>query len=137
MLGERLGEGTGKITGVRVVSSDEMEISIQGSGTILGVATNVFGTYTQTLRPDGQIHGGGELISLTEDGEKAAFKGLGVGQPTGPGFSASFSFAGTMDTESEKLASLNTVVTIGEWEVTEEGEIAYELWEWKSKAAGS
>ena len=56
MLGELIGEATGQITGMRVLSADpanlKVEISMQGSGTMFGQKMTEMGTYTQTLLPD-------------------------------------------------------------------------------------
>ena len=61
MLGERLGESAGKITGIRVLPTEgqqiKLEASFQGQGTLLGQPMSDFGTYSQTMRPDGTLYG--------------------------------------------------------------------------------
>src|SRR5262245_25476741 len=59
MLGEKVGEFRGKITGQRVLppegSSPKFETSVEIRGTILGVASTLVATYWSVLRPDGRL----------------------------------------------------------------------------------
>ncbi len=61
MLGEKLGELQGKVTGQRVLSSEgsgpKMETSFEIRGAILGVEAAMLGTYWSTVRPDGSLYG--------------------------------------------------------------------------------
>jgi hypothetical protein len=56
MLGEKLVEETGKITGYRVLPSDGMhpkvEVSFQAAGKILGIDSTDMGTYCSVLGED-------------------------------------------------------------------------------------
>ena len=54
-LGDRIGEASGRITGTRVVTplgghTQQIEVSFQGSGRLLGHDITDIGTYVQTLR---------------------------------------------------------------------------------------
>jgi len=53
-LGDQIGEASGTITGTRVIKSigtqAQIEVSFQGSGTMLGQDITDIGTYWQTLR---------------------------------------------------------------------------------------
>jgi hypothetical protein len=135
MLGEQLGEGSSKITTTRVLRSDgptpKLEISHRGSGKLLGMDTNVFGTYTQTLRSGGVLYGEGQTVAITSSGEMATWTGFGIGRPTGPVPAATFSVCGSFQTASEKLARLNTVATVIEQHVDEHGNGTWKMWEWK------
>jgi hypothetical protein len=99
MLGEKLGEASGALVGSRVLSVEEgtfkLELSMRGSGTVLGVTFADMITYTLVARPDGTYRGDGESVWLTEDGEASTWKGFGIGKPTGAGFSSSLAVAGT------------------------------------------
>jgi hypothetical protein len=59
MLGEKLGELRGKVTGQRVLPTDgpnpKVETSFEISGALLGVDATMLGTYWSVVRPDGRI----------------------------------------------------------------------------------
>lgn len=135
MLGEQLGEASGKITVTRALPSEgptpKLEISFQGSGNLLGVAMNDFGTYWQTVRPGGVLYGEGQVALITTDGEVANWTGFGVGRPTGRVPAGMFSVCGSFQTASERLARLNTVANVVEYQVDENGNYAWKMWEWK------
>ena len=65
MLGEKLGELRGKVTGQRVLPSDgpnpKVETSFEISGALLGADATMLGTYWSAVRPDGLLY------VLTED----------------------------------------------------------------------
>ena len=136
MLGEKIGELTGKVTGTRVLPGDDfryvkMEISFQQTGKVLGIDASDVGTYAVFERVPGQLYGEGQGITETsQDG--AIWNGHGVGKATGAGMAVSFRFslafqAGT----SGKLSRLNNVLVIGEHEVTADGNVKTTIWEWK------
>jgi hypothetical protein len=54
-LGDQIGEASGRITGTRVLAPEgqpvKVEVSLQGSGTMLGQQITDVGTYWQTVRP--------------------------------------------------------------------------------------
>ena len=132
MIGELISETTGKRVVRRVVSDDppRVEVSFEDSGKTLGVATNGFGTYTSTIRPDGTIYGEGHGLMTTPDGEGVSWKGRGVGKFTAKG---GVSYRGMLyfRTTSQKLARLNTVGGAFEYEVDPKGGTVSKIWEWK------
>lgn len=134
MLGEKIGEDTGRVTGRRVLPSEgygpKVEASFETGGTILGVGMTDIGTYWSIVRPDGNLQGEGQGVVMTEDGEMASWTGQGVGRFTGPG-SVSWRGAVYYQTASQKLARLNSVAVLFEFEVDEEGNIQGTYWEWK------
>ncbi|MCS4538123.1 MAG: hypothetical protein HYY67_04610 [Thaumarchaeota archaeon] len=134
-LGEMLGEERGKITGTRVLPSDgqgpKIETSFQASGKILGVEHSDIGTYLSVMRPSGVIYGEGQGVIMTKDGETVSWTGSGVGKPTGRGAAARFSYSITYQTMSQRLARLNSVVGVGEYEADENGNTYSKTWEWK------
>jgi hypothetical protein len=74
MLGEKIGEISGKVTMQRVLPSlggdPKMETSFQASGTVLGTNIQDTGTYCTILRPDGSQYGQGQGIMVTKDGKR-------------------------------------------------------------------
>ena len=136
MLGEKVGEFQGKVIGQRVLPSDgqgpKMETSVQFGGTLLGIQANTSVTYTSVLRPDGHLYGEGNGIVMTADGEGATFIGHGVGTLTGRGAGISFRGATYYQTTAKNLESLNSIATLFEYEIDEDGEtVSGTLWEWK------
>ncbi len=135
MLGEMLGESSGKTLGVRVLPTEgqqvKMEVSVQGSGKLLGVEITDTATYWQTLRPGSVLYGEGHAVIMTKDNEIADFIGFGVGRPTGPSPAAHYGVCGSFQTASKKLSRLNSVATVMEYDVAEDGSYHWKLWEWK------
>src|SRR2546425_8202631 len=105
MLGDLIGETTGKRIVRRVISSDplKVEVSFEDSGTYLGTSVNGFGTYTSAVRADGTIHGEGDGAMATADGELVSWKGSGLGK-LGPGGAVSYRGILYYQTASQKLA---------------------------------
>jgi hypothetical protein len=134
MLGNQLGEASGRITNVKVLEyageHSRIEVTFQGQGKVTGVGITDLGTYWQEIRPGGVIYGEGGPLWMTDDGEMASWKGFGVGKSTGPGFAASFGAAGAIQTSSERLAPLTGVATVVEYEVDAEGNYHWTMWEW-------
>jgi hypothetical protein len=136
MLGEQIGELTGRVTGTRVVPGDDyryvkMEVSIQQSGQVYGLTGTDFGTYTVFERVPGQLYGQGQGILETAEGG-AIWNGHGVSKMTGSGMSMAFRFSLAFQAGATgKLARLNEVLVIGEHEVDEAGNTKTTFWEWK------
>ena len=132
MLGELLGETTGKRIVRRVLSSDppRAEVSFEESGKMLGIGVTGFGTYSSVVRSDGTMLGEGEGIMITQDGEMISWKGSGLGRFKERG---AVSYRGILyfRTTSQKLVRLNTVPGIFEYEVDPEGKTQTKVWEWK------
>jgi hypothetical protein len=134
-LGDQIGEASGRITGTRVITPSagqtRIEVSLQGSGTLLGQDITEIVTYWQTLRAGGVLYGEGELIYITGDGESAHWRGFGVGRPTGPFPAGHFAVCGSAETESQALGRLNEIATVIEYDVDQEGNYRYTTWEWR------
>ena len=132
MLGDQLGESKGKRSVRRVVSVDPptIEVSFEDAGQMLGVATRGVGTYTSVIRPDGSIHGEGQGIMMTEDGQGVTWTGTGLGT-FGPGGSVSYRGMLFYRTNSQKLAALNNTSAAFEYEVDGDGNTSAKVWEWK------
>jgi hypothetical protein len=132
MLGEQIGETKGKRLVRRVVSIDPptAEVSFEDSGHIFGVPTTGMGTYTSIIQPDGSIHGEGQGLTMTQDGEAITWTGTGVGK-FGPGGSVSYRGMLFFRTASQKLARVNNACGAFEYEVDASGSTVSKFWEWK------
>ncbi len=132
MLGELIIELTGKRILRRVLSVDppKVEVSFEDSGKVLGVNAADFGTYTSAVRPDGSIQGEGQGVMTTQEGEMIAWTGTGLGKFKEKG---AVSYRGILyfRTTSQKLARLNAVGGVFEYEVDPEGKTHTKVWEWK------
>ena len=134
MLGEQIGEETGKVVLRRVVSSEggdpKMEVTVQSTGKTLGIETRSTVTYLAGFRPDGSLYGEGQGILTTKGGETATFKTQGVGRLLGGG-SVSYRGASYCYSDSPKLSRLNAVACIFEYDTDAEGNSKAKLWEWR------
>ena len=83
MLGEKIGEISGKITMQRVLPNlggdPKMESSFQATGSVLGTNIKDTGTYSIIFRPAGTQYGEGQGIMITKDGKTATWTAHGVG----------------------------------------------------------
>jgi hypothetical protein len=123
MLGEQIGESRGKRTGRRALAAEsgfKVEVSFEDSGKMLGMEMNDVGTYVAVPRPDGTLYGEGQGVVMTRDGEMATWKGQGVGRFVGGG-AVSYRGALYYSTASPKLARLNTIAAVFEFEVDANG----------------
>jgi len=135
MLGEQIGEETGQITGIRVLSDEggaaKVEVSFQSNGTLLGAHISNMGTYISVARPDGTLFGEGQGITMTEKGETATWRGHGVGHFTGHGSAVSYRGAIYFQTTVEGLTRLNGIAAVFEHESDESGKTSDKTYEWK------
>lgn len=134
MLGEKIIEERGRVTGRRVLPSTgacpTVETSFEASGTVLGVSHNNIGTYRAVARPDGTLFGEGQGVVMGESGEMAQWAGQGVGRFTSAG-GISFRGAIYFQTMSPAWSRLNGMAVVFEHEVDRQGELHDQLWEWK------
>jgi hypothetical protein len=137
MLGEKIGAFQGKITVQRVLPSEgqrpKFETTAEASGTILGIAARIIATYWSVVLPDGSLYGetSGPCPTITEDGDMGTYIGSGAGRFTGKGSAVSFRGAIYYQGASGKLASLNGLALVHEWDVDDNGNGQFNLWEWK------
>ena len=134
MLGEKIGEISGKITMQRVLPNlggdPKMETSFQASGSLLGVNVKETGTYCTVVRPDGTLYGEGQGVMITKDGKMATWTGHGVGMMKKDG-TASYRGAVYYQTTPPRWSRLNKVAVVFEYEVDADGNTRSEFWEWK------
>ena len=136
MLGDLISEEKGKITTQKVLDVEggepKIETSFSATGNYRGVETTATVTYWGSLRPAGAIYGEGQGVLMSKDGqEMATWTGQGIGRFTNPG---KIRFAGSLffNTPSTgKLAFLNNLVGVFEYEADELGNTSAKAWEWK------
>ena len=133
MLGDKIGEEKGRMTGRRVLPAEgygpKIEVSFESEGTLLGVASNGLGTYLSALRPDGTLSGEGQGIVMGKGGEAASWKARGLGRFTDTG-GASWRGSILWMSASEKWASLNNIVGVFEFEQDADGNTQGSTWAW-------
>ncbi len=134
MLGDKIGEESGKVTSQRALpnpgGAPKMETSFQMTGTLLGVGHKTTGTYCSMGRPDGTLFGEGQGIVMSNEGEMATWAGQGVGTIKKDG-SVSYRGAIYYQTSATKWARLNSVAVIFEYELDAQGNTRAQMWEWK------
>lgn len=134
MLGDKIGEESGKVTSQRVLpnpgGTPKMETTFQMTGTILGVGEKTTGTYTSMIRPDGTLFGEGQAVVMGNNGEMATWIGQGIGTIKKDG-SVSYRGAIYYQTSAAKWARLNNVAVVFEYEVDALGNTHAQTWEWK------
>jgi hypothetical protein len=133
MLGEKIGQESGKITSRRVLSVEgapSVEISFAAEGSILGVAHRTLGTYVSTLRPDGTVLGHGQGVVMSAGGEMASWKGSGVGVFDGKG-GADFRGAIYYHSSASAWTRLNKIAAVFEYRENPDGSTQAQIWEWK------
>ena len=133
MLGEQIGEGQGKRTARRVVCTEpqfKVEVSFEDMTRLLGIDGINIGTYVSWPKADGSLHGEGEGVFATAEGDMVTWKGIGVGR-FGSGGAVSYRGALSYSTRSPRLAKLNAVAGVFEFEVDTNGNVRSKIWEWK------
>jgi hypothetical protein len=137
MIGEKVGEFTGKNTGRRVIPNDEhgpkMEISIEQAGKFYGVDVIDYGTYEALPgHAPGTLEGKGQGISMTKDGETVTWTATGIGRFTGKGMAVQWRGSIHYRTDSQKLARINGVCFVYEYDIDETGNASTgRVYEWK------
>jgi len=136
MLGEKLGDITGKVTGQRVVAGTahgevKLEVSFEGMGHVLGIEATDMGTYQARMKAPGVLYGSGQGLTMTKDGDSVTWHGEGIGTMTGKGMGAHWRGAIVYSTQSTKLGRLNSICGVFEWDVDEHGNAKGAFWEWK------
>ncbi|MCW4018699.1 MAG: hypothetical protein NWF00_08515 [Candidatus Bathyarchaeota archaeon] len=128
MLGELIGEFTGRNMTYRVLSDGKTETSGQGTGKLLGKDAFVMFTAVVVLE-NGVFSGEENCIVTTTDGDRVNMKINIVSWPSGRG--GVTRGASIQRTRSQKLARLNKVVGLHEYDTDENGEWEGKMWEWK------
>jgi hypothetical protein len=134
MLGEMIGEMTGKWVGQRIVKhpggEPMLERTFEEKGKILGVEVTFLATTWSKDRPQGGMFVRGHGIMMTKSGEKAKLHGSGIIIP-GKGSGMSIRGVRYLQTTAPSLSRLNNVALVFEIEVTPDGMMQEKMWEWK------
>ena len=133
MLGEQIGEETGKVTVRRVISVDggtKVEVTTQSTGKLLGVETRNSVTYVAGIRADGSLYGEAQGLVVGKGGEQATFKAAGVGKLLDGG-AVSYRGASYYYSDSPNFRRLNAVAVVFEYSADADGNTKSKSWEWK------
>ncbi len=132
MLGDLIGEETGKVTGFRVLddAGPKVEVSIQTKGKLLGSDYQGRVTYESGMQPGGFLYGEGQGMYMTVDGDMVVWKGQGTGRLT-PGGGARWRGAIHFMNGTGKLARLTGTVGVFEHSSDANDNVASKIWEWK------
>ncbi len=134
MLGDKLGDLTGKVTVRRVLPSRGggpiLEVSAEQTGVILGVQAQGYVTYEAAFRPDGKVDGSGRGVLMGAGGEMATWTATGLGVFKEDGV---VRFTGSINylTTSPTWAQLNDSAGVFEWEEKPDGSSQATFLGWK------
>jgi len=132
MLGELIYEAMGKTLGLRVLDDNgTMEMTIQEQGVVFGTECTITVTLVGKHRPNGIMYSEGHGIMVTKDGDTATLTLSGITIPKGLPPIGSIRGATFFNTQSPKLARLNSVVCVFEAEVNADHSYSVKDWEWK------
>jgi uncharacterized protein YuzE len=132
MLGDLVYEGMGKMVGIRVLDDNgTMEITLEEKGKVFGIECTLTVTFVGKPRLNGMQYSEGRGILLTKDGDAATFTMSGISIPKGLPPLSSVRGATIFNTQSPKLARLNSVVCVYEGEINEDWSYTIKDWEWK------
>ena len=133
MLGEQIGEETGKVMVRRVISVEggtKVEVTVQSTGRLLGIETRNNVTYLAGIRPDGSLYGEAQGLVVGKGGEQASFKAAGVGKLLDGG-AVSYRGASYYYSDSPNFRRLNAVAVVFEYSADADGNTKSKAWEWK------
>jgi hypothetical protein len=140
MLGDLIFEAEGKVTNMRVISVEEgrpkIEVTISQNGLLRGVEVTSIVTYSSIPREQGgAIYAEGKGVFMTKEGngggdETATWTGQGIAHYS----SQTRRDVGSIfcrTSSNGKLAFLNNMVGVFEYEADENGTSRGKIWEWK------
>ena len=133
MIGDVIGELTGKIIGERIVRHHHGEVlfekTMESKGKIFGMEMTLFATMKVRERPQGGMYAKGHGVLLTATGEKVILEGSGITVPAKDHMSMrGMRFA---QTTIPALARLNNAGLAFEIEMMKDGTVRDKMWEWK------
>jgi hypothetical protein len=134
MIGDMIGELTGKTVGQRVIRGHHGELKIEKSmeskGKILGIDVTFNATVKFRERPQGGMYVNGNGIMTTVKGDKVILHGSGISiAGKGPGMiMRGIRYA---QTTSPSFSRLNNAALVFEIEGMPDGTQHDKMWEWK------
>jgi hypothetical protein len=129
MLGELIGEFKGKNTGWRVLPDGKIETTAQGTGKLLGMDVWIVNTSVGSMT-NGMFIGEVNSFIATMTGETAMAKGNAIAWSNGKGGGTTRA-ATIYTTIATKLARLNKVIGMQEYDTDMENNFMGNIWEWK------
>lgn len=134
MIGEMVGEMTGRVTVQRLVKHYGGELmlerTIEEKGKILGEDVTFIATTFAKERPGGGMFTKGDGVMMTRNGEKVKLHGSGI-TVRGKGAGQSIRGARYAQTTAPSLIRLNDMALVFEIEITPDGVMHDKIWEWK------
>jgi hypothetical protein len=138
MLGDLFYTLKGTESNIRVLNVrdgvPQIESTLTGKGTLNdGIEVTEVGTSKITIMPDGSLHADHVGMMMTKDGKEVATNtAKAIGHRLDEGRRTSFRGAAFITTASSgKLAFMNNLVGVFEYEQDAEGNIEIKVWEWK------
>src|SRR5262249_36022310 len=108
-----------------------VEVSVQESGTLLGLETQELLSFWAVLREGGALYGEGRGVAMTKEGDSCSWRGAGIGKPTGRGMAASYRGSIYYEAKAARFSRLNGTCAILEFQTDENGNTKSQLFEWK------
>jgi hypothetical protein len=140
MLGDLIYEAEGKVTNMRVISVEEgrpkIEVTISQNGLLKGVEVTSIVTYSSIPREQGgAIYAEGKGVFMTKEGngggETATWTGQGIAHYYSGQRRRDVGSIFCRTSSNGKLAFLNNMVGVFEYESDESGASRGKIWEWK------
>lgn len=139
MLGEKIWEATGRITGQRVLPGDDyrllkVETSIEYRGKLFGKDAMGMATFVSYERVPGQMYAEGHGLIGTPDGDSAIWNGHGIGSMGGDegGLTMSIRYSVAYQAGANgALEALNRALVVGEFETKSDGTFTDNAWLWQ------
>jgi hypothetical protein len=129
MLGEQIGEFKGKNIGWRVLPDGKIETTAEGTGRIFGMDVWLISTSVGTMA-NGIFIGEVNSMMTTMTGDSVMMKGNAVAWSTGNG--GGTTRVATINTsQAQKLARLNKVIALHEYDTDRDNNYNGKIWEWK------
>ena len=130
MLGDVIYEETGTATETTELSDNKVEVSLTTRGQIMGVDETSEWTYRSEIRADGTVHGEGNGVMTTADGDVINMRGVAAAKSVREDGSVAYRGAMFFHTDSEKHAALNGGTGVFEYNVDSDGVTKATVWEW-------
>ena len=135
MIGDVIGELTGKVVGQRVIRRHhtgelKLERTIEAKGKILGTEVTFIATTKTRERPQGGMYTWGNGVMMTMKGEKVMLHGSGI-SVGGKGPGMNMRGVRYAQTAAPSLSRLNNAALVFELEVMPDGTVHDKWWEWK------
>jgi hypothetical protein len=136
MIGDMIGELTGKVIGQRILRSHmhtrelKLERTMELKGKILGTEVTFIATTKTWERPQGGMHTEGIGVMMTAKGEKVDLHGSGI-SVAGKGPGMNMRGVRYAQTAAPSLSKLNNAALVFELEIMPDGTIHDKWWEWK------